>query len=601
MLNRKIERILLIQAPRTIYKQAENPRSAPPLSLACLAAVLEDQYEVKILDTLAEGFWNVEDLGGGITRYGLSNEDIDKRILNFGPDVVGISSMFSYQHSNVQKLAARIKMLNKDIIIVTGGDHPTALPGEVLKEGNIDYIILGEGEYSFRSLLKAIENGKNLSEVDGLAYIANDEIKVNPKTSFIPDLDELPFPARHLLPMAKYSEINMSHSVAPVDNSRLPYTPIISSRGCPAACTYCSCSLMWGKRNFRARSAENVLKEIELLVSEGYKEIYFDDDNFAHDKKRAHRILDTMLERKWDLTWSLPNGVALYRLDRSLLKKMKASGCHSLNLPIESGSQRVLKLMKKPLNLKVVPGLIEIMKEFGIYTVGMFMIGTPGETKEDMEKTLELAVDLKKLGLDYVEFFITIPLPGTQIYEECIQKGYTKDIDLSKMNIARGTITTPDFGPQYLEKVRHRAWIQCNFIHNTDFILYPDELVKLEGKLTSLKVRKNGRIFVGGDMPLIEELLREKGYDLTFFTNENEILKRIEKDGPDLLLIEKELSGIQAWNILRTMRKDRRLNGFPIMLVVKENKDLLRGKDIVWYIQEVLDKKEQGVTGEPEH
>lgn len=591
MLDKKIERILLIQPPRTIHKGVENPRAAPLLGIAYLAAVLENFYDVKVLDAAAEDFWNMKELEDGMIRYGLDYQDIDQRILEYKPDVVGISSMFSYQQSNVRQLAARIKNLCKDILVVAGGTHATAMPREVMAEGNIDYVILGEGEYSFRSLLKTLENGKNISEVDGLAFKDGDTIKINPKTDYIRNLDELPFPARHLLPMDKYSEINMSHSVAPIEKFRLPYTPIVTSRGCPAACTYCSCEFMWGKHYFRSRSPENVLKEIELLVSEGYKEIYFDDDNFAHDKKRAHKILDGMLEKKWDLTWSLPNGVAIYRLDRPLLEKMKLSGCYSMNLPIESGSQRVLKIMRKPLSLKKVPNIIEDIKKLGIYTVGMFMIGTPGEKKEDIEKTLEVATKLKQSGLDYVEFFITIPLPGTKIYEECLEKEYIKDLDFSKMNIARGTITTPEFDPEYLEKVRHRGWIMCNFSYNTDFILYPDEVLKIEHKLAKLRVKENARIFIGGNAPLLENLLRKKGYSLSFFSKGNEILKILQKDKPDLLIIEKELPDMQAWNIIRTMRKDKRSNSFPILLVVKEDQDMLKDKNIVWLIQEMLDKK----------
>lgn len=583
---------MLIQPPRTIYKNRENPRSAPPLGLAYLAAVLENHYDVKILDTVAEGFWNVRDQGNNMISYGLDFEDIDQRILKFKPDVIGISSIFSYQHPNAKKLAARIKVLSKDIITVIGGVHPTALPEEVLNEGNIDYVILGEGEDSFQLLLKAIETNKGFSEIDGLAYKDGDTIKVNPKTNLISNLDTLPFPARHLLPMTKYSDINMSHCVPPINPQRLPYTPVVTSRGCPAICTYCSCDFMWGSRKFRTRSAENVLKEIELLVSQGYKEIYFDDDNFTHDKKRVYKILDGMLERKWDLTWSLPNGIALNRLDRPLLEKMKEAGCYSMCLPIESGSQRVLsKIMRKPLNLKVVPNVVRNTKELDIFTVGFFMIGTPGEKKEDIEMTVDLAKNLKQMGLDYPEFFITIPLPGTEIYRECLKKGYIKDFDISEMNLAKGIVKTPDFDPEYLEKVRHRAWIECNFSHNTDFILYPDELEKLEDKMTKLKVKKNARVFVGGNISLLKDSLSKNGYEISFFNTGKEVLNAIDQDKPDFLFIEKELTDMQGWNILRKIRKDKRSNEFPIILIVKEDRDLLKDKDITWLIQEVLDKK----------
>ena len=591
-MRREIRKIMLIQPPRLMYGKDEHKRSAPPIGIAYLAAVIEDSYEVKILDATAEGFWQSNDVGGGLLTYGLDYKEIEERVRQFGPDVVGISSIFTSQHPNATKVATLVKSVDKDIITVVGGDHPTALTREVLAEGVYDFVVIGEGEYTFRDLLKALESGGGYDGIDGLAYRDGDRVVVNPKTSYIKDLDELPFPAWRLLPMELYQKINSPHS-EPIPLDRLPYTPMVSSRGCPAACTFCSSAMMWGRHNLRIRSAENVLEEMELLVNRGYKEIYFDDDNFIYDNRRAHKILDAMIENKWDITWSMPNGVALYSLNRPLLEKMKRSGCHTLCLPIESGSQRVLShIIHKPLSLKKVPDLIRDMKDIGFFTMGFFMIGFPGETKEEIEQTISFAFEMKKIGMDYASFFNVIPLPGTEIYKTCMEYDYIDDMVLTKMITGKGMIKTPEFDPEYLGRVRHKAWAMLNFAGNTDFLLYPEEAGAIRDKMDSLNVGKDARLLVMGDFAEVVRSLSDTGDTLTAVTSEGQLVDILSGDKPDALLIDTGMEGFDAWGFMKRLRKDERLRGLPTVLIIKDGKDALKGRDITWLITEVLDKKE---------
>jgi len=458
-ISQRIKRIMLIMPPRTIIKGKETKRVDPPLGLAYIAAVLlKHDYEVAILDGVVEGFENEEDIENRMIRFGLSLEKIAEKVQRFSPQVVGVSNLFACDNESAHDVCAVAKKINNDIITVIGGAHATALPEEMLKDSNLDFVVLGEGEYTFIELLKKINKGTSLTAINGLAYKKQGKIIIQPKTKFIENLDRLPFPARQLLPMNKYSEISSPHGNYVL---RKPYASIITSRGCIANCIFCSVRLLWGAK-YRPRSAENVLEEIELLVKNGFKEIHFEDDNLTVDKKRAERIFDGIIERKIDISWSTPSGVALYALDEKMLEKMKASGCYCLSLGIESGSQKVLsKIIKKPLNLKKVKPLVQKMKQLDIKTVGFFMFGLPGETKEQIKRTVEFA---KQLNLDYSTFFIATPYPGTKLFEISQKKGYfSKEAEFKNFRYSKGNIKTSKFTPEFLEAMRKKAWLEVNF------------------------------------------------------------------------------------------------------------------------------------------
>jgi len=206
-----IKRVLLIQSPYTIHK-AEPKGCQPPLGLAYIASVLENcGFEVKILDAIVGGFDTEVDVGKNFIRYGLDFDQIRTVARDFAPDIVGISCLFSCQYKNALAIAKIMKKDFQDAKVVMGGAHPSATYEEILENDFVDFVILGEGEYSFRDLISALNSRKNLADIDGLAYRIEGEMRVNPKMSFIQNVDELPFPARHLLDMEKYFQINRPH------------------------------------------------------------------------------------------------------------------------------------------------------------------------------------------------------------------------------------------------------------------------------------------------------------------------------------------------------------------------------------------------------
>ncbi len=434
---------------------------APPLGIAYLGAVLRENYQVKLLDATAEGYENVEDLRTGLVKYGLSYQEINEIISDYSPDLVGITCLYSTQYPFVRRICQLIKEANSEIITVIGGYHPTFLAKECLekeKKKDIDFIVLGEGEYTLQDLLRQIELGKDLTQVKGIAFRQGNKLQINPKTNYIENLDELPFPARDVLPMEKYFSINIPMSIT---SKHRRCTSIMTSRGCTARCIFCPSPNFWG-HHYRARSAENVLNELELLIKDyQIREIQFHDDNLILDTKRATEIFQGMIDRKLKLRWNTPNGIALWKLDEQLLELMKASGCYELTLAIESGDQEVLsKIVKKPLNLRNVEKLTRIIKKLGIETNSFFIVGFPGETKEQIRRTFEFA---KKLKLDCSYFFIANPNPGSRLYEICNEKDYLREgFELETIDYSKSNYETPQFTSRELEELRMKEFLKFN-------------------------------------------------------------------------------------------------------------------------------------------
>lgn len=455
---RKINRILLI-FPHRISRKGYKENLVPPLGIAYIAAVMEkENYQVKILDLAAEDFDHSEDFGNGFIIIGLSYPKTRKLIEEYSPDIVGVSCLFSTQFKAMTNLCRMVKEINPAIVTVVGGEHPSALPRQSLQNPYVDYVGIGEGEYVFRDLVDALNRGADVSGLDGLGYKKDGEIFINPKTQFIDNLDELPMPARHLLPMHTYFKVNLPQGATSL---RTPNTSLLTSRGCKAKCVFCASTHFWGPK-YRERSPENVLAEIELLVKEyGVKEISFLDDNLTYNKKRAMAIFQGMIDRKYDLVWSTPQGTAVYSMDEELLDKMKESGCYEVTFAVESGDQEVLKkIIKKPLNLDRIKGLVKHAKKAGMLVKGYFVLGLPGETKELMKKSIRFA---RKMGFNSAGIFIATPLPGTELYKICQEKGYlVPGFDFETINFGIGNIQTPDFTPKDVETIVSRGTLSVN-------------------------------------------------------------------------------------------------------------------------------------------
>ncbi|MCK4267521.1 MAG: radical SAM protein, partial [Actinomycetia bacterium] len=286
-------------------------------------------------------------------------------------------------------------------------------------------------------------------------------------------LDELPFPARHLLSMDKY--FNIKRPAGAVRFSR--HTPLITSRGCPARCIFCSIHSVWGRR-FRARSPENVLEEIRQIKEEyGIKELHFWDDNLTFKKDRAKSIFGMMIEENIDVVWTTPNGIAAYAIDDELVDLMKKSGCYRVYLAVESGDEYVLhKIIRKPLKLERVKPLTKKLMDIGIEADAFFVVGFPGETKEQIRKTFKFAASV---GFNNANFYIANPYVGTDLYDICEKNGYlAPTFALDRLNIANANISTPDFSAAELEKLVTSEILKYKLRQWRNPVIFYDKVVK---------------------------------------------------------------------------------------------------------------------------
>ncbi len=453
-----IRRILFIFPPARLPREGVK-QAMPPMGAASLAAVMRPRCEVGILDAVAEGFSHERPSTHGFVVYGLPMDEIAKRIRAFAPDLVGITCLFSSTFPVVAELCRLSKQVAPGALTMVGGTHPTFLPEQCMSEvRELDFIAQGEGEPVLQDFVEAFNCGADFSTVDGLVYRIDGTVRVNPKTKYVDDLDSLPLPARDLLPMELYHRIGVPHLLV---MRRRRFATVITSRGCPARCTFCSSWRFWGNR-YRARSAEHVLDELShLKETYGIEEIQFEDDNLTLDPRRFRALLDGMIERRLDLAWSTPNGIALWALDRDVIRRMKRAGCYEVTLAFESGCQEVLKnIIRKPLDLAKAAEVVREIRRAGIRTSSFFIVGFPGETLAQMRQSFSFP---RKLGLTYAWFFIANPLPGTELYETCRQHGYlVEGFDFVNNTFSRCPIRTPQWEPRDVERLAHREFLKFN-------------------------------------------------------------------------------------------------------------------------------------------
>ena len=324
-------RVCLINPPRIQPKSWGKPHVFQPYDIAYVAAVLEKQHKVCIIDSPTEGQKNLKQIDETRYQMGLTSKELADRIKHWSPDVVGITIPFSGWSKPAFEVASTVKSVDKDIPTVMDGQHPSIRPSDCLKDPNLDFVVIGEREYTMSELVETLEQGtRDFSQIKGIAFKKNGETVVTPPRPLIQDLDSLPFPARHLLPMQAYFDAVKNNPLRGVIHK--PWVAMITSRGCPYDCVFCSMHIVMGKQ-WRARSAENVVDEIEQLVETyNIQQVDFWDDNMMLDKKRGEAICDLIIERGIDIEWYTPNGVRADTLDERLLKKMAASGCKKIRI-----------------------------------------------------------------------------------------------------------------------------------------------------------------------------------------------------------------------------------------------------------------------------
>lgn len=444
---------LLIAPPITIPRDMQK-RSIPPLGLSYIAASLESAgLKVSMMDCTIEGY-DQERYVGSMMTYGLSMDQVEDRLGRIPqPDVVGLSVLFSTDLHNLFDIARVVKRVYPDTIVVVGGLHPTIYPREIFEideslngdQRTVDWVIRGEGEYRLVEFLCWLKEGKVDRNADGLVGFLDGDFFSNHQRDMIPDLDALPFPAYHLLPMEKYFDINVPFSPVP-QGSRV--AQILTSRGCPIGCTFCASTNTYKK--FRHRSVANVMKEIYSLKARyQIDEIQFADDNLT--LKRDHSIEFFQALKAANLKWCTPNGTMINTLTPDLMELMAESGLYQITLSVDSANAKSLRnLHHKPVDLNSVPGLIAKARERGIFTHGTFVVGMPGETLEDIEEGFDFIKN--HLPFTSITTFIAAAIPGSELYHQALEAGLVTKEDARQIDTTRNKIHLSDIDANVLEK-----------------------------------------------------------------------------------------------------------------------------------------------------
>lgn len=422
-------KILLIQPPiRDFYQTTIRTQ---PIGLAYLASSLQSYgHEVDILDcrtdrrkslpippelSYLKEFYPFDDqspfkLYTGFYHFGMGWEEIRKKIGNSKAEVFGISSNFTPYHEEALEVARIIKESSPKKIVVMGGSHVTGDPERALQSPFIDYVILGEGEIRFPLLLEHVEKGaiRLIENMEGLGYRINGKVKINPLLAFVQDLNSLPYPSRELLDLNRYR----------IKKRR--FTVIITSRGCPYGCAYCSAHLVMGN-SFRARKPEDILQEM-MECYKRYRIEAFDieDDNFTFDLNRAKRLMELIIgafgEKKIEL--SAMNGVSFTSLDEELLKLMKKAGFRTINLSFVSSSPLTREKMRRPKSPVEFDKILENIERVGLNVIAYAILGIPGQTIEEMVDTLIYLMGKRVL----IGPSIYYPTPGSPLFERCLKE-----------------------------------------------------------------------------------------------------------------------------------------------------------------------------------
>ncbi len=364
----------------------------PPLGLAYIASVLEQHgHQVSILDCEA---------------LNLTKEQTVEGIRLFKPDIVGITAM----STTIRGALAAARMAKQcNTTVVMGGPHMSAYPKEVLSYDFVDYGVIGEGEYPMLNLVNALQNREEVAKIKGLVYKEHRNVVVN-TPDFVKDIDALPYPARHLLPIEKYKVIIALH----------PMTTMISSRGCPFPCGYCSKDA--NHHRYRVRDPKKIVDEMEYVIKKyKVKEIVVVDDTLTLRRDNVIEMCMEIIRRNIKVKWESPTRVDC--VDQELLNMMYRAGCRRLRYGVESGDPDILKLMKKGITLEQVENAFRWTKKAGIEAFAYFIIGYMHETPETIKKTIKFA---KRIKADMVMFSVATPLPCSELYTTAMKEGYIK-------------------------------------------------------------------------------------------------------------------------------------------------------------------------------
>jgi len=368
---------------------------APPLGLLHIARVLEDEGDVvTVLDFSAETF-------------------DDKKILNVleSVDVVGIT-ILTISLPNVIEIISLIKGAKPEIPVIVGGPHCTLFPKKVLEESQADICVQGDAEKVVKDIKKALKGELNYSEISGIFYRENQEVKQGQPVQLLADLNAVSFPARHLVKKYDYGRGVNPHI------KKGEFASIVTSRGCPFACRFCSRNSISMKK-YRMRSTENIIEELKEIYKMGYKYVAFNDDCFLSSKKQAYDLFDAIIKENFDMKFYV-TAARVDSADEDLYMKMKKAGVCFLQFGLESGNQDVLDFYNKNITIEQSRYAVNLSHRMGFFTAGSFILGAPFETEKHFEKTVSFA---KSLSLNSVSFLPLVYMAGSELWSEAVDEG----------------------------------------------------------------------------------------------------------------------------------------------------------------------------------
>jgi len=433
--------VLLVNPPDIASKYKDVlGLTAPPLGLAYIGAVLEENdVKVTILDAPA---------------LDMDFQGYQRELANKHVDLLGVQTTTPTvkQALAVGKIT---KELHPECTVTMGGYHATFMPEQVLENDFVDVVVRNEGEYATLELVDAIENDKPLRNIDGINYRDGDRIVETPKRRPIEDLDALPFPARHLLPMSEYMLFGRKQVLA----------TMICSRGCPMGCSFCASSAMHGRR-VRFRSPENAADEMEQVVDD-YKVrmVGFMDDTFTLFPKWVDSFCKGIISRGIDVVWGCTARVD--RFNKELLSQMWKAGCRTLLFGVESGNQKILDNVQKGTKVGQAKRAFKTAKDIGMHTIASMTLGMPGESKTTIDETIGFA---KRVNPDYALFSLATPYPGTKFYELASKMGLIRIKDWTHFTLLTPVIETVDLTLRELQDTQREAF--------KEFYLRPNYLFK---------------------------------------------------------------------------------------------------------------------------
>ena len=461
MVSEQSVRVVLVHPPLRNVVSAATPRyvdenrgHTPPMGLLYIQAAVEHTiHESIFLDADLEG-WD--------------HQKAAQHSLSYDPDLIGLQAM-TFTLPDAYLVAKEIKRLNPDVKIIIGGPHPTIYPKETVGLEAVDFAFAGEAEVGFPHFLDVFYNPEAWASIPGIAFKVQRKVHYTPALGLSKDLDSLHYPARKSSHYKRYSSVLAE---------RNPITIMITSRGCPFQCVFCN---RMG-RKYRIHSSQYVLGEIEEILQLGVHEIFIHDDTFTLKRERVREICEGIIERGYDIIWEARTRVDC--VDENLIALMRKAGCHRMSFGIESGSERVLKSMKKGITLDQAKKAFAWCQREGMVTLADFMFGNLDEEIEDIKKSLAL---VKQINPDFVQYSICSPYPGTPLYtigleRDLIPRDVWLDYAINPLQGFQSPVWTQHFTKEELMRITSAAY--------RAFYMRPSFLLKQLKKINSIEQLK---------------------------------------------------------------------------------------------------------------